>query len=179
MSLLADVIAFVREVVNGVSVPVTSIDRGAGRGSSSYHFGPSGDDSPPLPGDVAACLERVAGNGSTAAVGYQDPKNAGKALPGERMMYARNPQGEVVLEVYLKGDGSFLVESKTGSAIELKTSGTVIVDASSIKLGRTASTGVAYEGAIVTGTGVLDPLSGMVDFIGTIVSGSNVTETEL
>jgi hypothetical protein len=179
MAFLADVIAFAREVINGVSVPVTTVDRGSGRNSTAGHFGPAGDDSPPLPDDVSVCVEGAAGSGSTTAVGYQDPKNAGKALPGERLLYARNPQGGVVLEVYLKRDGSFLVESKTGAPLELKTTGAVIVDASEIKLGRTAGTGVAYEGATVTGTGMLDPITGMVDFVGVIVGGSNVTKTEL
>jgi len=67
---------------------------------SAEHFANSGDDSPPLKGDFAA-LDDAPGKGSQRTTGYVDSKNAGKALPGEKRIYARDADGVVVAELWM------------------------------------------------------------------------------
>lgn len=75
-------------------------------------FASSGDDSPPLPRDLAA----VDDDGEQV-LGYVDTKNVGMALPGEKRSYARNLEGEVVGHVYLRRDGKLeLMLNATGTA---------------------------------------------------------------
>jgi hypothetical protein len=48
-----------------------------------------GVDALPLPGDEAM-IEEAEGQGETSINAFADPKNAGKAEPGERRIYARD-----------------------------------------------------------------------------------------
>ena len=64
-----------------------------------------GVDALPLPGDEVM-IEEAEGAGETTANAFADPKNAGKAADGERRTYARDASGKVVVEAWLKGDGS-------------------------------------------------------------------------
>lgn len=75
---------------------------------TASQFGPPGDDSPPLPGDVAVIAEGD-GTDDDAIVGYVDPRNAGVALPGERRFTARNEDGEVVGAIYMRRDGTIAI----------------------------------------------------------------------
>jgi hypothetical protein len=68
------------------------------------HFANSGDDAPPLKDDFAA-VEAAPGKGSKRVVGYVDAKNKGKALGGEKRIYARAPNGTVAAEIWIHGDG--------------------------------------------------------------------------
>lgn len=193
MAGIGDVIAYANEDVDGTSVPTVRIDEGGGNAKTAGHFGPAGDDSPPLPDDVAVHVD-AGGSGRKQAVGYQDPKNPSKANPGERLLRARNPQGEVVLEVWLKGDGSFVVESHTGAALEMKTSGTVVLNAPDVRLGTLAGKAVACVGdlvavsvpsllssapgaAVVPAPPVLPNPNGSYPAVGQIISGSSVTKS--
>jgi hypothetical protein len=66
---------------------------------------PPGVDALPLPGDVVVTTPGGS-TGTEQAVGFLDPKNAGKAAEGEHRVYGRSPDGTVVNEFWLKGDGS-------------------------------------------------------------------------
>jgi hypothetical protein len=81
-----------------------------------------GVDALPLPGDEAM-IEEAEGQGETSINAFADPKNAGKAEPGERRIYARDASGKVVFEVWIKGDGS-------GSLINEKGKFTLLADGS-------------------------------------------------
>lgn len=70
------------------------------------HFSDPGEDSPPLPGDSVALDESSGSSGAEHATGYADTKNAGIAQPGEKRLYARDENGNVVSTFYLKRDGS-------------------------------------------------------------------------
>lgn len=114
MGFLATIVEFVRSVVDGAQAPEAKVDRGGDDALTAYHFAPPGDDSQPLPGDLAF-LGRDEGAGNAQLLGYQDPKNAGKAGPGEKRIYARSSGGTIVCEVWLKSDGSVLLSNAAGS----------------------------------------------------------------
>ncbi len=100
----------VAEVVDVESDGNVKVDPGGGDALIADHFGPSGDDSPPLPGDNVA-LTDGSETGTQQATGYSDPDNDGVAAQGEKRSYARSPAGTPVAEVYLKGDGSIVIKS--------------------------------------------------------------------
>jgi hypothetical protein len=104
-------------------------DPGGGATVSAQHFGPSGDDAPPLPGDFAA-LEDSPGAGGKQISGYHDPNNASKAADGEKRIYARNAAGIVVAEVWLKADGSVeIISTVTGFKTIVNSTGDVLAKA--------------------------------------------------
>src|SRR5688572_5818346 len=114
MGFLATIVEFVRSIVDGAQAPEAKVDRGGGDALTAYHFAPPGDDSQPLPGDLAY-LGGDEGAGTAQILGYQDPKNAGVAGPGEKRIYARSSDGTVVCQVWLKADGSVLLSNQAGS----------------------------------------------------------------
>ncbi|HET9954091.1 MAG TPA: hypothetical protein VFQ61_06290 [Polyangiaceae bacterium] len=114
MGRLAEVIAFERAVDEGAHVEQVKVDPGGDAITSADHVAAAGDDAPPLPGDYAQLVDSV-GAGGEAAVGYNDPRNPGKAKPGEKRIYARSSDGAEVAEIWLKGSGSITVENGAGS----------------------------------------------------------------
>lgn len=104
---------------DGNSVEV-KVDQGDQQPIVAEHYGAPGDDSPPLPGDIVATKES-SGKGSAQAIGYNDAKNAGVALGGEKRIYARDPDdGSIVAEGWLKGNGDVAFTSiKSGGKIIL------------------------------------------------------------
>ncbi len=88
---------------NGEAVEV-KVDPVDGPLLTIENFPPCGDDAPPLSTDNAA-IKEATGTGTAQAVGYQDPKNKGKALGGEKRMYGRAPDGTVAAEIWIHGDG--------------------------------------------------------------------------
>lgn len=120
---LAAVLDIEREIEDGVPVVNIKCD-GSATNETADHFNPPGEDSLPLPGDVAALTEG-AGSGGAAVAGYLDPKNEGKAEPGEKRLYARDASGAVVCEIWLKGASSIRFERSAGGYIELKDDGKV------------------------------------------------------
>jgi len=103
---------------DGVSLLV-KCDPGGDALVTAQHFDSAGVDAPPLPGDSVA-LEDSAGAGSEQVAGYADTRNAGKAEPGERRTYARDSSGEVVCEIWAKGNGDIDIQAlKAGAKIRL------------------------------------------------------------
>lgn len=89
------------------------VDEGGGELVRADHVEPAGDDSQPLPGDKAVTVD-APGAGGQQAVAYYDAKNAGKAGPGEKRIYARDAGGNVVASWWLKSDGSVELENAGG-----------------------------------------------------------------
>lgn len=85
------------------------------------HLAPPGCDAPPLPGDFVGTADGP-GSGAQQAVGYHDPKNDGKAKPGENRQYARDANGAVIGWLWAKDDGTVVLENEQGK-IELKPNG--------------------------------------------------------
>jgi len=90
------------------------------------HFADAGDDSQPLPGDFVA-LGDSSGSGGEHVSGFADVRNEGKAKPGEKRIYARDASGAVKIELWLRGDGSLVIDNGSGQ-VELAKSGDVTIN---------------------------------------------------
>lgn len=127
---LSKVLSFTRRVLNGDNSTDVKTDPAGGSNLTATHLGAPGDDSHPLPGDLAALLP-IAGEGNQAAAGYIDVKNAGQAQEGERRLYSRNSAGEVVAVTWLKNDGQVLIMNDSGFFL-LEAGGTVNINGAKI-----------------------------------------------
>ena len=116
------------------------LGRGSGAGSTADHYGPAGDDSPPLPGDYAH-TSTGPGAGQEQVVGYHDAKNAGEALPGEKRLYCRDEDGAIVATMWMRRDGT----------IRIQTDAAVTIDSPDVRLGD-GSAPVATAGDLVAVT---------------------------
>lgn len=121
MGRIAKVLAFIRGA-GGRSD--TKCDPGGGAIRQAPHAQQPGDDAHPLPGDYAVLVE-VPQTGGFAAVGYVDPQNAQTAGPGERRVYARTANGEQIVELWFKSDGSARLSNASGY-LELEAGGDVV-----------------------------------------------------
>lgn len=113
-SQLATVNFCERGLVDGVPVVTVQVNVG-GDGTDEDaelvdHLSPPGVDALPLPGDEVQ-LDDAEGSGNSSCCSYADPKNEGKALPGEHRTYARDDEGTPVCEVWLKKDGTIALKS--------------------------------------------------------------------
>lgn len=138
MGRVAEVLAATRRMIRGVPVLSIKLSRGGGANATADHYGPSGDDSPPLPGDFAHSSAGP-GSGQEQITGYHDPRNPGVALPGEKRLYVRDEDGEIVGTIWMKRDGT----------IRIETDGPVIVDSPDVRLGD-GSAPIATAGDLVT-----------------------------
>lgn len=114
MGRLGKILEFIRAASFGVPMTDTKADIGGGNIVNAPHFGAPGDDAHPLPGDYAAFVSSGRAGG-WFSVGYVDPKNTQAAQAGERRVYARNAGGDQVCEVWLKNDGTALIDNENGS----------------------------------------------------------------
>ena len=109
----------------GAEVTNVLVNFGGDDTTAAEFFEPSGQDAPPLKGDAASLYDSTE-SGSSAVVGFNDPKNPGKALPGERREYARAEDGSEVSEIWLKRDGSGEITGlKSGWKILMGTDGSI------------------------------------------------------
>lgn len=123
MGRIAKLLSFARSEVNGAKVSDVKVDPGGGANVTAQHFASPGDDSHPLPGDYVA-LTGVTGTGRANALGYLDPTNERKALPGDKRIYARDEDGATVVEVWLQNDGTAIVVNAQGS-VTLRPDGSI------------------------------------------------------
>lgn len=130
--MLAEVLDIERDTDESTPVVNIKCDPSGGANLTAEHFNPPGEDSLPLPGDIAALTEG-AGSGGAAVAGYIDPKNEGKAANGEKRLYARDAGGAVKVELWFKGDGSLVATNGAGTW-ELKPDGALEVVAPKIVL---------------------------------------------
>ncbi len=136
--------------VHGVDLQV---DLGGGDIETVELFQPPGDDSLPMKGD-AVLLHEAPGSGSKAAIGSNDPNNAGTAEEGERRGYSRQSDGSIAAEFWLKANGDVVIKSYVATGrIVLESAGPVIVKSPDIRVGdETASRAIACVGDIVAGS---------------------------
>ncbi len=103
-------------------------------------YQPAGDDSPPRAGDEVGLADGVE-TGGAQVIGYNDDTTK-KAAKGEKRIYSRTlADGTVVAEVYLKGDGTIVLESLIpgGAKISLLPGGDVLLGGSATELVALAS----------------------------------------
>lgn len=126
MGRIARLLSFVRLTRNDAKVSDVKVNPGGGPNITAEHFADAGDDSHPLITDYVA-LNRGSGTGRESAIGYLDPLNEPKAQPGDKRIYARDADsGAVVVEVWLKNDGSAVVSNENGSVTLRPDGGTVV-----------------------------------------------------
>lgn len=97
------------EVLDNEPEGDVKIDTGGGDTGIADGFAPSGDDSPPLPGDTAAGVDGVE-SGTRQITGFHDNENSPVADPGAKRLTARNAAGVQVAEIWIKGDGSITIK---------------------------------------------------------------------
>lgn len=174
-----------KKTEDGTPITDVRVDAGAGDIENVELYQPPGVDAPPLPGD-GALLQEAPGTGVRAAIGFDDPKNEGKALEGEHRIYSRTVDGELVCEVWLKRDGLHVEVHEQSFPITLKSLGRIVLDSPDVRLGNEeASRPIACVGDMCAGTlyalctGPGSPLAPMpapappgVQFVAQIISGS-------
>lgn len=128
MGFLATVAEFLRSLDQGVPTPEVKCDRGGEDAVTAFHFTPPGTDAAPLPGDLVYLGDDL-GAGNAQALGYQDPANAGRAAGGEHRIYSRAADRTPVAHVWLKADGSIVIESElAGSSVTLGPDGAITAE---------------------------------------------------
>lgn len=110
MGLIAKVIDFVRSSRNDAKVSDVKTDPGGGAVQTNEHFQPPGVDAHPLPSDFVL-LVSIQGAGRYSAAGYLDPLNEQTAQAGEHRTYARAEDGTQVAQIWLKNDGTILINN--------------------------------------------------------------------
>lgn len=148
MSRVAQVLSVERLQDDGGHGVDVKADPGGEAAVLAPMFADPGDDALPLPGDFVA-LEDSSGTGVEQATGFADVRNAGKAKPGEKRIYARSSSGAVKIELYLRGDGTLLIGNGKG-AIELAADGTVTINGVTISTAGVIATqgDVAVKGVV-------------------------------
>lgn len=124
MGRIAKLLSFVRLTRNEAKVNDVKVDPGGGPNVTAEHFAAPGDDSHPLPGDYVA-LNTDSGSGRESAIGYLDPLNEPKAQPGDKRIYARDEDGVVIVEIWLKNTGEATVLNENGSVTLRPDGGTI------------------------------------------------------
>jgi len=124
MGRLAVLLSFLRTTKNNAKLSDVKVNPGGGANVTAEHFSAPGDDAHPLPGDYVA-LNSDSGTGRESAVGYLDPTNEPKALPGDKRIYARDGNGALIAEIWLKNTGEAVVSNDNGS-VKLRADGGVI-----------------------------------------------------
>jgi hypothetical protein len=133
LGLIAEVKSFTRRTVNNIMFSDVKIDPDGGSNITVEHFANPGDDSVPLTIDkvVTVSIQRTGGE---VAVGYNDPNNQQKALAGDKRIYGRNSNGVEVNQVWLKNDGSVVIDNGAGS-FEMQAGGDVVINGVTITVG--------------------------------------------
>ena len=127
MGRIAKILSFTRLTRNGAKVSDVKVDAGGGANVTAEHFSPAGDDSQPLTTDYSF-VEPTERNGGAVVVDYLDPLNEPKAQPGDKRIYARDPDtGAAVVELWLKNDGSMIASNALGS-LGLLANGNIVLN---------------------------------------------------
>jgi len=154
------VLSSVFSIKRKASVTRIKSDTGAGATKLNDLYGPSGDDSRPLPGDFCylAVTEK---QGGYAITGFLDPKSEQKAGPGEKRLYARGEDGAAVIEFWLKNDGSAVLTNAEGE-ISLAADGAI--------------SGSNTAGGIVAvlADGIVQLNTVQIDLLGNITGAANI-----
>lgn len=127
MGRIATILSFSRVERNSAKISDVKIDPGGGSNITAEHFAPAGDDSFPLKTDYVVTND-IPRTGGEAVIGYVDPINTPQANEGDKRIYARDANtGAVVVEIWLKNDGSGILSNANGS-LELQANGDILIN---------------------------------------------------
>lgn len=181
MGRIGRLISFVRAQVGGTKASDVKVDRGGGDNRTPQHFSAPGDDSFPLPGDFVAIIGQ-AGTGRDSAVGYVDPKNLQKAASGDKRIYARSANGDEIVQLWLKNDGTAELSNSAGS-MTLQPDGTQILqnangsftlnaDGSHVGVNDAGKYELLTSGNFVVNTAIIDPAGNLTATSYSLTSGA-------
>lgn len=161
MGLISKVLAYTRIGERfGAKVSDVKHDPGGGANETGEHFQGANQDAVPLPGDYLVTVS-VQRTGGQVVVGFIDPKQQQTAEPGEHRTYARNADGEEVVQLILKKDGSAVLSNDSGS-VSLEPDGRIL-----------AANGGGYID--LTAGGTVDINGATIDPSGNIETPTNIT----
>ena len=119
------VLARVMKTENGDDLEVIqTVEAHYGEYKYCEQFSSCGDDAPPLPQDRVVLVD-VEGTGNACSVAALVHSQG--AEPGEKLIYSRNDDGELVAKIHLKNDGKIEVEAD--SDVSIKTNGKLTIEA--------------------------------------------------
>ena len=152
MGLISKVLSYTRIADRfGVKVSDVKHDPGGGANATGEHFQAANQDAVPLPGDYLLTVS-VQRTGGEVVVGFIDPKQKQTAGQGEHRTYARNADGEEVVQLILKKDGSAVLSNNSGS-VSLEPSGRILAANGGGYIDLTAGGTVDINGATIDPSG--------------------------
>jgi len=162
MGGLGKLLSFIRGTRNSAKLSDVKLDPGGGCNVTAEHFSAPGDDSYPLAGDYVVNVS-IQRSGGSVVVGYLDPKNDQKAATGEKRIYARNSAGASVVELWLKNDGTAVLENSNGR-VTLAPNGNITMDGATISIvgdSITITGETDINGATISASGEVTTASGV------------------
>jgi hypothetical protein len=91
--------------------PAAKVEIYKGDNANARIFNPPGDDSRPLDGDICYTEDSEDTEGGKDIIGFIDQKNEPVSEKGERRLYSRDANGNIVAKIHLKKDGTVLIEA--------------------------------------------------------------------
>jgi hypothetical protein len=116
MGNIGKALDYLIEYKRKVATPVVKGELYAGVPVNGERYAPSGDDSPPLPDDIVF-FSRNQATGQYVYLGTLDQANAPVAAAGEKRLYARDSNGNIVSTIFLKGDGKLELNGSANTAV--------------------------------------------------------------
>lgn len=104
---------------------VQTVEAHYGENKFCDQYSSSGDDAPPLPEDRVVLVD-IEGTGNHVAVGVLSKSQGAK--PGEKIIYSRNSDGDVVAKIHLTNDGAVIVEGEKDLDLKVKGDVKISVD---------------------------------------------------
>lgn len=106
----------IERVEDDEKITLVKIDLGGNNVISPEFYTSPGVDSAPMDGDYVA-TSSAPGNSGQSAVGTIDPINGGVAGKGEVRLYARDEDGNTIIALYLKSDGTIEIGGSDDNAV--------------------------------------------------------------
>ena len=145
MSYQAKVLRSERRIEeDGSHTTYVVVDRGGDDTVTAQVMLAPGDDALPEPGDFAIIEDAP---GGAIAIGFHDPGNAGVAEPGERRFYVRDEDGNPVAEIWIKRDGTLVIDADTSVEIIAPV---VTINSPDVRVSDAAGQGLARVGDLVS-----------------------------
>lgn len=152
--VIGKLLSFVRVEREGAKLSDVKVDIGGAEILTAEFNQPSGDDAFPLVGDYPTAI-RIPRSGRVLVIGFVEPDALQKALEGDKRIYARKADRSEAVEVWLKSDGTALIDNENGSA-ELRPDGSYRIQNSNGFIELQADGIVNINGATINTTGDIE-----------------------